>query len=438
MSKEAVQEEDEDLKDGKLLEQARELFERADLAGSFLLSKEHWLNYPEDLCAVKLICEIMRKNGKKELYKHLKVLSSSQEALLNNAQSLFETAYQFIDEREPELAVMLLGRCAQLEPEQTVIRYELGFALMQLRRFDEAIEEFEQLMHEADFDTRLNLTVCHSITRNLNRARELTRELEKMAGNQEEKKELALRNWVIKRLEKFDSKQNLDLRDWVYALYGSVLLCDTTPKDLSGKPRSEAADYPGVASTLLLLQGFIREMGLEFDIIEYYSPVSRPLAEALASVMELSAESYKGPERKERALLIMAWASDIIGPHKAFVTHSPRRTLFAYGLTTLAQLPVTPDIIGCLAGECSMPWSKQLEELDENERPDAKPHPMNQIQEQATNAILSKMSDLESSPEILKQVQDLQAYYSIRKAFLLLDNSSSFPERPEYTAEIPF
>jgi tetratricopeptide (TPR) repeat protein len=440
MSNDAATQE-EQTQNGTLLEQSRILFERDDLAGAYLLLKEHWLCCPDDLAAVKLMCEIMRKNGKKELHKHLKVLAQSPNELNTNAQSLFEAGYQFIDEREPELAVMLLQRCSKLAPQQTVIRYELGFALMQLRRFEEAIEEFEFLIqHDNDFDTRLNLTVCHSLTRNLERARKLAKELERMVSNPEEKKELALRNCVIKRLEKFDGKQKLELRDWVYSLYGAVLLSDTTPKDLSGKPRQLAADYPGVATTLLILHGFIKELGLRFDTIEYYSPLSRPLAEALAIIMDITAEPYRGPDRKETALLVMAWASDIIGPHKTFVPHSPRRTLFSYGLTTLAQLPVTPDIIGCLAAECAMPWAKALDDLDPAERDErpGKQHPMNMIQEQATNAILAAVHNLESNPTLIKQVEDLHSYYNLRRNWLVLDNAGTFPERPEYTAEIPF
>ena len=53
--------------------------------------------------------------------------------------------------------------------------------------------------------------------------------------------------------------------------------------------------------------------------------VPLPLAEALGATMDLPSEPYKGPDRKNTALLMMAWASDIIGPHKTFVQHSARR-----------------------------------------------------------------------------------------------------------------
>lgn len=425
-----------------LLEQARQLFDKSDLVGSFLLSKEHWLSFPDDLEAVRLLCQIMRKNGKKELFVHLKTLGESRDELQNNVQSLFEAGYHFIEEREPALAAMLLSRCAQLMPENAVVSYELGFALMQLKRFSEAIVHFERSLNcdAPDFDTRLNLAVCHSLMRNLESSGSYVSELEKLAGTQEEKREILLRRWVLKRLEKFDPAHQLTVRDWLYSLYGAVLLSDTTPKDLSGKPREIAADYPGVATTLAILHGLLRELGLNFDLVEYYSPLSRPLAEALASIMDLHAAPYGGPERKETALLVMAWASDIIGPHKAFVPHSKRRTIFAYGMTSSAQLPVTPDIIGCLACKCAMPWSEELEAYQKDERPlqAGKPHPMNQIQEKAYNQILAKLADLESNPQTIRQVEDLQAYYAPRRAYLLLENADSFPERPEYTAEIPF
>lgn len=424
-----------------LLAQAKQLLERKDLAGSYLLSKEHWLNNPDDISAVEIISEVMRRNGKKELYKNLKSLCRSKDEMSTNAQSLFEAGYQFIEEREPELAVMLLKRCVGLMPDQPMVRYELGFGLMQLRLFNEAIEHFEHLVHiEDDFDTRLNLTVCHSLTRNITRAKELLCELEKKAANHEEKKELNLRKCVIKRLERFDSSHNLAFRDWTYSLYGAVLLSETTPKDLNGKPRSHAADYASVASTLLLLRGLLGELGIEFDVIEYYSPLSRPLAEAFARLLDVAAEPYKGPDRQERALLMMAWASDIIGPHKTFVTQTPRRTLFAYGLTTLAQLPVTPDIIGCMALECSMPWGQELDDLDPDEAARSKSaiHPMNLIQQRATEEILRRASDLESNPEIIKQVELLCAYYHTKRELIVLCNSHKFPERAEYTAEIPY
>ncbi|MBY0358967.1 MAG: tetratricopeptide repeat protein [Candidatus Obscuribacterales bacterium] len=424
-----------------LLQQATDLLQQKDFAGSFLLAKEHWLQTPDDRQGAKLLSEIMKKTGRDELASYLQKLSADEESFCSNVQLLFETGYKLIDEREPELAQMLLHRCLEMAPEEAVIRYELGFALMQLRRFAEAIPHFEELQQkEKDFDTSLNLAVCHSLLRNLERAEELLKQLEPTAKSEEEQKELALRRWVIKRLSRFEAKHAMSIRDWVYSLYGSVILSDTTPKDLTGKPRAVAADYHGIASSLLILKGFLELFGNEFEVVEYYSPMSRPLAEALAYLLNVPAQSYQGPDRKERSLLMMAWASDIIGPHQAFIGHNPRRSIFAYGLTTLNQLPVTPDIIGCLAGECQMPWAEELDkaELKTDAKGDLPPtHPINQVQARAADRIIAHISNMESNTEIINHVEYLVNYYDPRRKFIVYGNADTFAERPEYTSEIP-
>jgi tetratricopeptide (TPR) repeat protein len=433
MSNHAARQIDE-LDNGNLLEQARQLFARQDFSASFLLTRQHWLNCPDDLEAVQLLSEIIRKNGNQDLYKHLKILAQSEQELRHNVQSMFEAGYHFIDEREPELAAMLLSRCARLEPRQREIHYELGFALMQLRRFQEAIIEFESLLQDYDdFDTRLNLTVCHSITRNLARARQLAGEMAQYAASQEEMKELALRNWVIKRLEGFAADDELGVRDWFYSLYGSVLLNEKVEKDSAGRPQTTSVSYEDLAGTLVLLSGFLKKMGLAYDVIEYYSRLSRPLASALSACLNLPVEPYRGPDRRDKALLVMAWSSDIIGPHRAFVPHCPGRSLFALGLTTSCRLPVTPEIAGFLSGRCVMPWEAELYELSDGA---AALSQGSRGQEDAAARLLDVVDKLRDSSALLEQTDYLHAYYSKKRKLLVLDNETSFPERPEYTAEI--
>jgi hypothetical protein len=161
---------------------------------------------------------------------------------------------------------------------------------------------------------------------------------------------------------------------------------------------------------------------MEFEVIEYYNPVSKPLARILSELMQLPFDSYKGPDRPERALLVMARATDIIGPHKAFIDTSEKRTLFAYGLPWREPLPLTPDIVGCLANEFPMPWSEHLRDGSVDE-----------IVEQ----ILAKAQHLDCDPEILKQTHQAVEYYHLKREWLALGHHEKFSERPEYTAEIP-
>jgi hypothetical protein len=142
----------------------------------------------------------------------------------------------------------------------------------------------------------------------------------------------------------------------------------------------------------------------------------------MSELLELQCDSYKGPDRPDRALLMMAWATDITGPHQSFVETSERRTLFAYGLPRREPLPLTPEIVAAVTDEFPMPWSPEFRSgsLD-----------------QEIADILEIARGLESEPEILKHIQNAVEYYHLKRDFLLLGNHETFPERPEYTAEIP-
>src|SRR5262249_24768584 len=145
--------------------------------------------------------------------------------------------------------------------------------------------------------------------------------------------ELKQQRSVLKRLETLSGKKVLTARDWLFIHYGSVLLKQSESAGSGGKFGAVMDDYAEVARTLLIFRVVLEGLGAEYDVIEYYSSLSRPLAHALGELLGLPNDLYAGPNREERALLLMGWASDIIGPHQVFVEHSPLRNLFAYALT---------------------------------------------------------------------------------------------------------
>lgn len=424
-----------------LLRQAELLLEAGDRAGSFLLAKDHWLNHFYDQAAILLLGQILASSNKRDLADKLKQLAQSGTEQANYSRLLFEIGYMFIDEREFELAAMVLKRCTESAPAALDAHYEMGFALMNLRKFKEAIQHFELAGQDSqDFDTQLNLSVCYTLTRELAKARSIIETMTKSKLSAEEQKELDLRLHVLRRMEKFTAEKELKMRDWFYILYGGVLFNESLPLDLKGNLRQAPADYHAVASTLLILKSLLQELGHEIDVIEYYSYRSRPLAEALAYLMDISVDSFGGNDRPERSLLLMCWASDIIGPHKAFTTNNGRRTLFAYGLSSQEPLPVTPDVVGCIANHCDMPWFSLLNEASLADRTEKqiKDHPTyNEIRNAAVTKIIERAADIESNPEIIEQVATLTKYYRSKRGLLTILNSAVFTERPEYTAEIP-
>jgi len=409
------------------LVKARQLLEESKLEEAGLILKNYLLNATADTDALKLFATVLDEAGRAEASLHIRALAETIDSTVssgmlpyadaNMSPHLFHAGFALTDIRQFELAAKFLDQALKLTPDEPVIRYELAFALMSLNRFDEAVPHFQEAAGELnDFDTNLNLGVCYLLTRKLKAARDCFDQLAKYATGEDERKELSHRKTVLKRLEELSSRQTLTARDWLYTLYGALLL---HPGYKSGESKE---DFKSIASTVLVLRGVLEGLRLEVEVIEYYNPMSKPLARLISELMELPLDSYKGPDRPDRALLVMAWATDVIGPHQAFIETSERRTLFAYGLPWREPLPLVPEIIGCLSDECPMPW-------DETTRSTSI--------DSIVTEILEKARHLESDPDILKQTHEAVEYYHLKRERLILGNPEVFPERPEYTAEIP-
>lgn len=403
---------------------AQKLLDDGQLEASLLAVKEYWLSHPDDAEAPALLGRVMNEVGRTDLCEKLERLSKTLHLEKEKSpgthdltHDLFESSHALIDVRLHELAAMLLERCIKYHPNEPVINYELGFSLMSLGKFHQATKYFEKAgQKEKNFDTTLNLAVCYSLTRRLEEARAMLKDLEGLAEEEDEKKEISHRKTVLKRLERMQNKSLFTHRDWLYVLYGSILL----------RPHIErGATVEGpqkIAMTLALLKGLFQGLGVDCEIVEYYSSYSRPLAKMLAELFSISSDSYKGPNRPERTLLVMSWAADIIGPHRSFMENNYQRMLFAYALPMNEPLPVTPDMVGAFIEELHMPWSENVQKGTNTD--------------QLLESIVCKAQALEADPDFINQIEELVTYYDQRREFLVLGNGSVFPERPEYSAEV--
>lgn len=416
------------------LQEARRLLDEGMYEQCSVCLKDYWLEHENDSRAINLFAELMKEIGRSEVARKLTLLAelldsdskettqktttSSSEATSATSElayALFEAGFGLIDLRQHELAVMLLDRCLTMMPDDPTVHYEIAFSKMSLSKFDEAISHFKHALDDnEDFDTILNLSVCYTLLRKIPEAKQMIEKLSELTHDDDEKHELAHRRIVLKRLELLKNKQTMTPRDWQFVLYGGILL-RTGSEHVSKKE-----DFASIASTLAVLKGVLEGLRIEFEAVEYYNSNARPLARILAELLDVPSDNYKGPHRPDRALLVMAWATDIIGPHQAFVEHMESRSIFAYGLSWNEPLPVAPEITGLLADDSFMPWE------------DTHTEPVDHI----ISKIVARARDMECDPDILRETQDAVEYYDSKRELLILNNWTKFPDRPEYTAEI--
>ena len=431
------------------LTEAKKLLAAGDVEKSLVLVRNYWLENPDDAEAVALMSEVMRERGRSDLSQRLNKLSehlpftastsqtgSSRKNEAKNTEAagreLFEAGYSLIEARQHELGAMLLNRVAKIAPGEPTVNYELGFALMSMKRFEQAIPCLEEaLAKDSDFDTLLNLLVCYLLTRQIDKAHSTLQKIGELKLNAEQQQELMHRQVVIKRLESLSSKSVLNARDWLYILYGSVLL---RPSIRQHKVKE---DPTSIGQMLAILKGVIGGLCVDQpEAVEFYGWQSRPLAQALSEFFEIPMSAYKGPERKRPALLTMTWASDIVGPHKSFTSKQRDRHLFSYALSWDEPLPVVPDIVGCLAFEEPMPWRVYDVSGNAVDGVATGEHRYTPEIEKAYKDILAFARDVESEPSTIKHVQDALDYYANKKQYLIVGNAKALATRSEYTAEI--
>lgn len=407
---------------GPRLNQARQLFDQGLYEQSREVATEYWLTNPFDPRAVELYRDIVHEVGRPDAAAKFdtllrRFLQSPDIPPYKHHQELFEVAYTLVDIRQYCLAAMLLKEMVRELPDDTEVNYELGFALMSLKRYEEAIKYFSIAARKNDdFDAYLNLGVCYTLLRNIDAASKAIEIAAPLAKEPEDKVEVEHRRTVLKRLKLLTQKKDFSSRDWLFVLYGTILLRPTL-KILALK---EEASH--IAAMVVVLKGLLNGLSIEQEGVEYYSLRSRPLSSVLGQLRGLPFDAYRGPDRPDHVLLTLSWTTDIIGPHQAFIQNSENRSIFAYALTPSEPLPLVPDIIGCLAQDITMPWEgdkspKDLERLVEN--------------------ILERAFALEASPELIQEIQEAIDYYHDKRDLLVFNNCKAFPNRPEYTAEVP-
>lgn len=383
---------------------------------------EHWLKNPFDVRAVEIYRDIVRETSLEGAAKSFdalldKLISSPGVPPYKHVKELFDASYALVDSRQYVLAAMLLKEMVHDKPDDPEINYELGFTLMSLKRPEEAIKYLSVAARKKDdFDAYLNLCVCYTLLRDADAA---TRSLDiaaPMAKDEEETVEVEHRRVVLKRLKLLAARKELTSRDWLFILYGTILLRPTL-KILELKEESSH-----IAAMLVVLKGLLTGLSIEHEGIEYYSLRSRPLTSVLGQLNNLPFDAYRGPDRPDHVMLTLTWTTDIIGPHQAFVQNCENRSIFAYALTPSEPLPLVPDIIGCLAQDIVMPWEGDKSPKD---------------LERLVADILERSYTLEASPDLIQEYQEAIDYYHDKRDLLVFHNWKAFPTRPQYTAEVP-
>lgn len=89
----------------------------------------------------------------------LKELSDAEKLDPDNPELLYNLAKAFVAKKRPDLAVPKYQKAIQLKENYTTARNDLGVAFMELKRWDDAIQQFKIVKDDLFYDNNENATI---------------------------------------------------------------------------------------------------------------------------------------------------------------------------------------------------------------------------------------------------------------------------------------
>lgn len=279
--------------------------------------------------------------------------------------SYFNLGYVLIELERYEEALEIFQRCLQYDPEDSATHYELGLIHFSRGEFGAALEHLQRPLrsYPEDWEVHNLLGKCYLELRRYDEA--LTtfgRAL--MLANTAEAQAILLEN--INTVERYREFRNLNsTKDQMYAQEGVVYLGSAQDDGLT---ITEAQDYhftyPDIGTTVQRLLALHQGCRWHFTAVVAVDKLAHPLAVTLSQLLNLPLRPVTELAPDDTALLVMAVAreAELLS---LTVERAPCVTVsFCMGLNWLRHSRVLPDVIGIVArGACSVPWEAELRRL---------------------------------------------------------------------------
>jgi len=284
-------------------------------------------------------------------------------AVLNNDyENLFNLGRALSELDRYEEAAEAFRQCLMLDPQDPSARYEQAFVACAQGHFAEGLAEFQALATEYPDDWELDLAIanCHIGLKNYAEAVRILRQA--MAKAPPNTDLQAAREALIMSLRhlEFAPDQTLGLKESLYADYGVVCLGSGRDNGLEVPIyEKHAFTYRDVAVTLSRLLALIKEYDWHINALVCVDEDAMPLAIALSQLLRVA---VLGVEELRSDDLLLVIVSPETPPELLEVTleHVAGQYLsFALALPWSPDAGPLIDLVGVACdGKCTLPWKR--------------------------------------------------------------------------------
>jgi tetratricopeptide (TPR) repeat protein len=277
----------------------------------------------------------------------------------------FNLGYILVELERYDEALEVFAHCLGIDPNDSATHFEIGLINYTRGDYSAALSHLQRPLqtYPGDWEIYNLLGKCHLGLRNYDEAMSAFGRALLLANSPQAQVELLDNINTVERYREFRSLATV--KDQLYAQEGVVYLGSAHD---DGLHVSEAQDfhftYPDIGTTLQRLIALIKSSRWNFTAIICGDTLTRPLADALEQLLEIPQRAVDQIGADDRALLLIA-----VGREAELLLITLERlscpvTAFCLGLNWLRHNKVLPDLIGITAhAACSVPWEAELRHL---------------------------------------------------------------------------
>ncbi len=280
----------------------------------------------------------------------------------------FNLGYVLIELERYEEALRAFEQCLLLEPHDAATHYEIAYIKATFHRdFAGALQHLQYPLasYADDWEVHNLHGQCLLGLRRYDEARTAFGHALMLAAtaSAEVQTELIENIEAVERYREFRALNTV--KDQMYANEGVVYIGSAQDNGLAvTETHDYHFTYPDIGTTLQRLMALIRGSEWHFTALTAADLIARPLVLALGTVLNIPVRTIEELQADDVVLLVLA-----VGREAELLQvaseHMPCKSVsFCMGLNWLRHSRLLPEIVGIVAhGACSVPWEAELRRL---------------------------------------------------------------------------
>jgi Flp pilus assembly protein TadD len=318
--------------------------------------------------------------------------------------SHFNLGYVLLELNRYDEALEAFQYCLKIERDDPATHYEVGLIRFVRGEYQAALEELRVPLqsYPKDWEVHSLIGRCHLRIGNYDEALIAFGKALRLALRPSAQAEVIEHICTVERYREIGAPRWA--KDRLYADYGVVYLGSAQD---DGIKLQEAQDYhftyPDIGVSLRRFLALVNGCDWYFTCVVALDRLARPLSDALAYMLDVPQRYADDVDEADVPLLVLAVGREAELMDLALERIPSESVTFCLGLNWLRHSATLPDISAIIArGACSVPWEPELRRLRSDGAP---PEQIEACLQRATEQILAALDAVPSDDNLSRQIR---------------------------------